>query len=99
MKKRAEGLLSSLGRRSPKSILKELEDSLVVTSDEVSSWLKLRPKIAHGEITDVSDQEVWTHRGRLITMFHRLVLRTIGYRGPITDFSGSALQFIDFDWK
>jgi hypothetical protein len=39
-----------------------------------------------------SAQEVWTHRGRLLTMFHRLILRTIGYRGPVTDFSGSELN-------
>jgi hypothetical protein len=99
MKSRAKGLLSNLAKRSSKSILKDLAAASVVTSDEVNSWLKPRPKIAHGEIVDISNEEIWTHRGRLITMFHRLILRIIGYRGPITDFSGSELQFIDFDWQ
>jgi hypothetical protein len=72
-------LLSGLAKRSSKSILKDLVHASVVTSDEVNSWLKLRPKIAHGEIVDISDEEIWTHRGRLITMFHRLILRIIGF--------------------
>lgn len=96
---RAEGLLSGLAKRSPKSILKALENASVLRPEEVKSWLALRPKIAHGEIVDVADEEIWAYRGRLITMFHRLILRTIGYRGPITDFSGSELQFVNFDWK
>jgi hypothetical protein len=98
-KERAEGLLSGLARRSPKSILKALESASVLRPEEVKSWRALRPKIAHGEIVDVSDEEIWAHRGCLITMFHRLILRTIGYRGPITDFSGSELQFVNFEWK
>lgn len=99
IKQRALGLLGGLNHPSPTSILRKLKDDGVVTGDEAESWKSVRPKIAHGALVDVSDEGVWVLRGRLITMFHRLILRTIGYRGRISDFSGSQLQGVDFEWK
>jgi hypothetical protein len=99
VKNRAAALLGMLNKPAPNAILKDLQQLGVVTANEASSWNSLRPKVTHGELVDVSDEDVWIHRGRLITMFHRLVLRTIRYRGPITDFSGTTLRSVDFDWR
>ena len=98
IKDRALGLLAMLNNPASTAILKDLERDAVITANEAASWKSLRPKVAHGALVDVTDQEVWTHRGRLITMFHRLVLRTIGYRGPITDFSTDKLKPVSFNW-
>jgi hypothetical protein len=59
----------------------------------------LRPKVAHGSLIELSDEDILVHRARLITMFHKLILRHIGYRGPVTDFSSPELSAIDFNWK
>jgi len=99
VKDRADGLLTMLNTPSPTGILKDLQHTGVITAHEAESWKILRPKVSYGKLVDVSDEDIWIHRGRLITMFHRLILRTINYRGPITDFSGASLKSVDFDWS
>ncbi len=99
IRSRALALLTSLEQQSPKSILEKLGKAGIVSSEESKSWLTLRPKVAHGNLVNVTEKDASLHRGRLMTMFHRLILRTIGYRGVITDFSGAQLQCIKFDWS
>jgi len=70
----------------------------VVTESQIKVWKELRPKIAHGNVIDYADEKLWQNQDLLISMFHRLVLRLIGYKGPITDFSTDDLRTIELNW-
>lgn len=96
---RKNGLLGLLSSPSTASLLNKLKSSRVVTGDQFSIWKDFRNKIAHGEVIDYADEKLWHNRNTLIAMFHRLVLRLIGYRGPITDFSTDDLRTIEFNWE
>jgi hypothetical protein len=95
---RKNGLLSFLLRPSTASLLYKLKSGDVVTGDQIKIWKELRHKIAHGEVIDYADDKLWQNRNMLIAMFHRVILRSIGYRGPITDFSTDDLRTIEFNW-
>jgi hypothetical protein len=95
---RKNGLLSLVSTPSTASLLYKLEKHGVVTGDQIKIWKVLRPNIAHGDVIDYADEKLWQNRNLLIAMFHRLILRLIGYRGPITDFSTDDLRTIEFDW-
>jgi hypothetical protein len=95
---RKNGLLSFLsGPPSTASLLYKLKSGGVVNGDQIKVWHKLRPKIAHGNVIDYADEKLWQNQNLLIAMFHRVILRSIGYRGPITDFSTDDLRTIEFN--
>ena len=96
---RKSGLLSLVSSTSTASLLYKLKSNSVVTGDQISIWKVFRNKIAHGEVIDYADEKLWQNRNMLIAMFHRLILRVIGYRGPITDFSTDDLRTIEFNWS
>jgi hypothetical protein len=99
LKVRALSLMGMAGTQSPLSTLKNLEAAGVVTSQQIEKWRVLRPKLGHGGLVDYNDEGLALDSALMIGMFHRLILRTIGYRGPITDFSEPNPRFIEFDWK
>jgi hypothetical protein len=59
--------------------LNQLRDCAVVTKEQAVIWDELRQRVAHGRIVDYNDAQLWERHATLITMFHRLVLRLIGY--------------------
>jgi len=83
---------------STTSLLTKLKSQGLVTESQIKVWKELRPKIAHGNVIDYADEKLWQNQNLLISMFHRLVLRLIGYKGPITDFSTDDLRTIEFNW-
>jgi hypothetical protein len=95
---RKKGLLGFLSTPSTVSLLHKLKSGGVVTGDQIKVWHKLRPKIAHGNVIDYADEKLWENQNLLIAMFHRVILRSIGYRGPVTDFSTDDLRTIEFHW-
>ena len=99
LKARALRLIGMAGTQSPLSILKNLEAAGVVTSQQIEKWRVLRPKLGHGGLVDYNDEGLALDNALMIGMFHRLVLRTIRYRGPITDFSRPGPDLLEFDWK
>jgi hypothetical protein len=95
---RVLGLTSMAATPSTTSHLTKLKSQGVVTEAQIKVWKELRPKIAHGNVIDYADEKLWQNRNMLIAMFHRLILRLIGYRGPITDFSTDDLRTVEFNW-
>jgi hypothetical protein len=79
IRNRALSLISMAAKSSVHQSLKQLRDCAVVTKEEAFIWDALRQKVAHGRIVDYSDAQLWERHATLITMFHRLVLRLIGY--------------------
>jgi hypothetical protein len=98
LKDRVLGLMSMAATPSTASLLTRLKSQGVVTESQIKVWKELRPKIAHGNVIDYADEKLWQNQDLLISMFHRLVLRLIGYKGPITDFSTDDLRTIELNW-
>ena len=98
LKDRVLGLTSMAATPSTTSLLTKLKSQGLVTESQIKVWKELRPKIAHGNVIDYADEKLWQNQNLLISMFHRLVLRLIGYKGPITDFSTDDLRTIEFNW-
>jgi hypothetical protein len=98
LRSRASALMSMAAKSSVHQSLNQLCKDAVVTKEQAAIWKDLRPKVAHGKIVDYSDAQLWERHSTLITMFHRLVLRLNGYRGPMTNFTAEQTPTIDFDW-
>jgi hypothetical protein len=78
--------------------LQRLQERGIVTAQQVSVWQDVRHPIAHGDLTDYDDKELFQKRDTLITMFYRLALAIIGYRGKAMDYSVSPRRPFDFNW-
>jgi hypothetical protein len=89
---------SMLSRTSTKRHLDKLVQEGVVTVDQVNLWAKLRPQLAHGKIVDYGE-DIWAIRGELITMFYRLALRLIGYRGEMSDHTKNPPIVFNSNWQ
>ena len=59
---------------------------------------EVTPELAHGKIVDYSE-DIWVIRGELITMFYRLALRLLGYRGGMSDHTKNPPIVFNFDWQ
>jgi hypothetical protein len=57
VRNRALRLLTGLEHPPPRSILEKLTEAGVVTSEESKSWLTLRPKVAHGNLVNVTEKD------------------------------------------
>jgi hypothetical protein len=98
LKNRVLGLTSMASTPSTNSLSTRLKSHGVLTESQIEIWKGLRHKIAHGEVINYADEGLSQSRNMLVAMFHRLILRLVGYRGPITDFSTDDLKTIEFNW-
>jgi len=67
--------------------LENLQKRGIVTLVQIDIWNEFRHPIAHGDVTDYEDKELFLKRDTLITMFYRLAFALIGYRGKGMDYS------------
>lgn len=100
IKTRVEGLLPMIKQKSTSHILRVLREENVISNDHYKAWNKTRNFVAHGGILDFrEDKDLWLKRNLLISMVYRLILRKIGYKGFITDYTSSNFETVEFQWE
>lgn len=87
-----EGLAKTYkpGKMSAKKRFAELARNLdiEISDKEFASWKRLRDALAHGSYGEIGDiREVAVHSDRIINIFNKILLRTIGYTGKYIDYS------------
>jgi hypothetical protein len=91
-----------LNNKHPESCLGFRPDRLnergIVAAEQVNVWNDVRHPIAHGNVKDYDDEELFNKRDTLVTMFCRLAFAVIGYHGKAMDYSVSPHQPFDFNW-
>jgi hypothetical protein len=71
----------------------------ILTSQQVEVWAEFRPKLAHGKITDYSDDQLWEKRNILISTFNRLALYWLRYKGKFTEITSGSPVIAELNWK
>jgi hypothetical protein len=98
VKERTKKMLPSLRNVPAQASLRILRDQGVIDDNHIKAWSKIRNKLAHGGMVEYPlSPDLWEQRNTLIAMVYRLMLRIIGYRGPVTDHASGNL--IQFDWR
>lgn len=99
LKNRAIGILRSfLSQVSTNQRLRWLVRDHVVTEEQRRLWDDLRQRITHGHLVDYDDERLEEKRLQLISMFNRLALRLLHYRGVVTNYAARPPQDEAFDW-
>jgi hypothetical protein len=83
--KRLKDLVNGLDAATAKSRLYQLAGRAVITDVEIRAWGEMRNKLAHGALPEFG-QEMITNAHRVLTLFHKLVLHCIGFRGKLRDY-------------
>jgi hypothetical protein len=107
-----EGLVKQMPKQCPPSganrsrsarlalkpqIWKDLEAQGVILTAHTAAWQRHRNGVAHGEVADYFSPTLLEDKELLVEMATRLVLRLIGYRGPI--FDRTSKQTASFAWN
>jgi hypothetical protein len=88
LRQRAGGLLSQLWSTRPVDRLYALADCGTVDRPHIEAWKALRNPMAHAEIPDPADSQLFVDNLMAATvLLHQLVFSTIRYVGPYTDYS------------
>lgn len=99
LKNRAIGILKSfLNQVSANQRLRCLVQNHVVTEEQRNLWDSLRQRVTHGHLVDYDDEHLEEKRLQLITMYNRLALRLLNYRGVVTNYAVTPPQDVPFDW-
>lgn len=72
-------------------ILRELERHRVIGQLGVRAWERVRNRAAHGQRPNVEDRRIslrlWRDCQAILTTFHHMVFKLIGYRGNYTNYA------------
>lgn len=86
LKERVEGFLGAVTRPSPRTALRTLRASDVVTEEQVNAWERLRHVAAHGKEYELPFRQLYEMSQHLLVLLNVLVFELIGYDGPYTDY-------------
>ncbi|MCA9077344.1 MAG: hypothetical protein KDA93_20120, partial [Planctomycetaceae bacterium] len=94
---RVTGLLNSLSRPVPKSVLLNLQGAGLIEANEISAWSKHRNTYAHScHRLELPTQEELDRAELVRTLLHKLLFLTIGYSGEYTSYSERGYPFRAF---